>query len=818
MTSRLCLSLSVLGRYVMKLVSVLFFLCVFNGFPQGTGSGQVLGNDKDLMELVENIEKFNDENPVEKVYLHVDRDIASAGGDLWYTAYVTFGAYHTFSDASKVLYVDLINSSNEVVFSQTQALVDGRCSGSMTVPKELPFGNYQLRAYTKWMTYYNPDFFFYKTITIANNRFVGYPAPPSNNKINLRFFPEGGQLVENMPCRVALKAIGNDGLGKKIEGRIVDASNKFICTIDSSPQGFGIFHLLPETGNAYRAVLDDGSVYDLPTTIEKGYAMNVNNLDFQKIKIRVSASDTLKSRPFYVVGTSRNQKFFEAKFAWSQDSFFDFEIPKKGLPSGVLTITLFDGNKRPRCERLVFVDNQQRFKVKVTPNTNSFMRREPISFDINVTDQENRPVSTQLSIAITDAAYIEKDKYDRNILTYLLLESDLRGHINDPNFFFKDRERNTLFGLDLIMMTHGWRRYKWQDVLNGTGLSEKKRFEKGITVSGTAYGRNGKPLENTSIKMIGLSETGFFAYPTRTTDLGHFKIHNIDLRDTMRVTFNAYNPRGKQIDVNINLDENDIFPVRKLDDYNRGGPRTKDIDSFRRTDYTRKERDSIFDDVTELDEVVVTEERIETPESPAMYGIVPDAVVYQDENRLFDLSLLLGDAPGVFVSGSGVDASVSIRGGSPLWVVDGMRLSQKSNAFEFLSPADIERIEILKGSGASIFGASGANGVILVYTRRGRPSPTSTTSESNFEFVLAHDGEKEFYSPDYDRPNNGQNKPDHRKTLFWNPSVKTDENGEATITFFNSDFAKEIQVVIEFLKEPGESGFYMNTFPTDYGY
>ncbi|WP_422082274.1 TonB-dependent receptor [Ulvibacterium sp.] len=804
----------------MKLVSGLFFLFVFSGFPQGTGSSQVLGSDLDLMELVNNIERYNTENPVEKVYLHIDRDITSAGGDLWYTAYVTFGAYHSLSDASKVLYVDLINSSNEVVLSQTQALIAGRCSGSMTVPKELPLGDYRLRAYTKWMTYYDPDFFFYKTLTIVNNQVVSYPASSSNDKINLRFFPEGGQLVNNIPCRVALKAIGNDGLGKKIEGHIIDSTNEFICTIDSTPQGFGIFHLLPQTGNTYRAVLDDGTIYNLPLTIEKGYAMNVNNLDFQKIKIRVSVTDALKNKPFYVIGTSRNQKFFEAKFVWNRDSFLDFEIPKDSLPNGVLTITLFDGNKRPRCERLVFVDNQQRFKVKVTPNTNSFVRREPISFTINVTDQENRPVSTQLSMAITDAAYMEKGKYDRNILTYLLLESDLRGHINNPNFFFKDRERNTLFGLDLIMMTHGWRRYKWQDVLNGTGLSEKKRFEKGITVSGTAYGRNGKPLENTSIKMIGLSDTGFFAYPTQTTDSGHFKIHNIDLRDTMRVTFNAYNSRSKQIDVNISLDENDIFPVGKLDYYSVSGPRKKDIDSFRRTDYTRKERDSIFDAVTELDEVVVTEERIETPESPSMYGVVPDAVIYQDENRLFDLSLLLGDAPGVFVSGSGVDASVSIRGGSPLWVVDGMRLSQKSNAFEFLSPADIERIEILKGSGASIFGASGANGVILVYTRRGKPNPTSQNSGSgsSFEYVLAHDGEREFYSPDYDRPNNGQNKPDHRETLFWDPSVKTDEKGEAIITFFNSDFAKEIQVVVEFLTEQGETGFYMNTFPTDYGY
>ncbi len=780
-------------------------------------------NDLILIDIGHFVEKYNSANPIEKVYLHFDRDVASTGDNLWYTAYLTHGAYHNLSDA--VLYVDLINDNNKVVINQTQALVDGRSNGSMTIPKELPLGNYRLRAYTKWMTNSDSDFFFYKTLTITDNQSITKPAPRLNDSIHLRFFPEGGQLVENLPCRVAFKALGGDGSGKEIRGHIVDATDKIVCSIDSTPQGFGTFYLLPERSNTYKAVLDDGSIYDLPSTLEQGYSMSVNNLDFEKIKVRVKASDVFQNRPFYAIGTSRGQKVFQAKFRLNEDSYFDFEVPKDDLLSGVLTITLFDENKRPRCERLVFIDNQQKFKVKVTtPGNSSYTERAPISIRINVTDQQGRPVSTQLSIAVTDADYIEKDENGRNILSYLLLESDIKGHIESPNTLFKDTERSTLHNLDLVMMTHGWRKYKWQDVIKGIDPSKKADFEEGITVSGTAYGRGKKPLANTSIKMIGLADIDFFAYPAITDGLGYFKIHNVAFQDSVRVMFNGYNKRNKPIDVDITLDQNDIFPVGELDSYPISDSKKEEIDLFKETNYIRGVDDFIFDNVTELDEVVVTEQKVERKESPSTYGIIPDAVVYQDENKPQDLSLLLRTFSGVFVIGDEIGARIgSIRGSAtssftsdtgPLWLIDGTKINTKFSPFEFLSSSDIERIEILKGPETTIFGASGSNGVILIYTKRGKPSLISPPSKSNFEHVLAHTGEKEFYSPDYDKPNNEQKKVDNRKTLFWDPSVTTNENGDAAITFFNSDFAEKMQVVIDFLTEQGAPGFYINTFLT----
>ncbi|WP_411029325.1 TonB-dependent receptor [Spongiimicrobium sp. 3-5] len=753
----------------MKLFVFFFFLFTLNCLSQNVERGQVPQNDQKFAELLNNLEKYNNENPIEKVYLHLDRHIASAGDDLWYTAYLTLGQYHIFSNASKVLYVDLINTKNEVVISQTQALVNGRCNGSITIPKELPLGNYLLRAYSKWMTNYEADFFFYKTITVTDNRFASSPSRALNDKINVQFFPEGGQLVEEVPSRVALKAIDDDGLGKEIKGRIVDANDKFICNISSTSKGFGLFQLHPETGNTYRAILDDGSVYKLPAAIQKGYSMSLNNLDFEKVKVRVSASDLFKNKPFYIVGTNRNQKVFHAKFVLNQNSFFDLEIPKDALPSGVLTITLFDEDKRPRCERLVFIDNQQEFKVKVTPSSNSFTKSAPISLHINIKDENDRPVSTQLSIAVTNADYIEKNGDDRNILTYLLLESDVKGHIDSPNAFFRDKKRSTRFNMDLIMMTHGWRRYKWQHVINGTEQSKKHYFEKGITVSGMAFGRDKKPLANTLIKMIGLNDTGFFAYPAITNDLGHFKIINVHFVDTISVTFNGYNRKNKPIDVDITLDQNDIFPVGKLDTHNMRVGRKKEIDSFREAGYNSGDFDSIFDKLTELDEVVVSEKEVKRPESPSTYGIVPDAVVYQDENNPQDLSLLLSRIPGVMVSGGigGLDAKVTIRGGTssftsstePLWVIDGAILSSPQgsyNPIQFLERSNVERIEVLKGSSAANFGMRGSNGVILIYTKTGKPGATSLNSKSNFEYILSHSGEKEFYNPVYDKSNKEQ--------------------------------------------------------------
>jgi hypothetical protein len=161
-----------------------------------------------LRELDSSITRYNYHNPVEKVYLHTDKDLFSPGENLWYKAYTVLGGHHQYSLASKVLHVDLIGPNTEILVSQTHELVDGKANGSIALPKDLISGNYQLRAYTNWMRNFDDNFFFTKMIKVVGE--TDMPVPPQKimDTIDLQFFPEGGYAVAGLMGQVAFKAIG----------------------------------------------------------------------------------------------------------------------------------------------------------------------------------------------------------------------------------------------------------------------------------------------------------------------------------------------------------------------------------------------------------------------------------------------------------------------------------------------------------------------------------------------------------------------------------------------------------------------------------
>ncbi len=259
--------------------------------------------------------------------------------------------------------------------------------------------------------------------------------------------------------------------------------------------------------------------------------------------------------------------------------------------------------------------------------------------------------------------------------------------------------------------------------------------------------------------------------------------------------------------------QNRIFPLESITDLS---------DGINLTESNRKRLDAIFkfEDATLLDEAIIKADKKNKPQSPSMYGIVPDVTVYQNEKNPQPIPLLLSSIPGLNVTGIGtITPGINIRGpGSiisptqPLVILDGMDISAgDGNPFIFINEFEIERIEVLKGPSTSIFGARGSNGVILFYSRRG-VDYIDNSLEKNPQHTLSYDGQKEFYSPSYHHESQERIKFDYRPTLYWSPSIVTDENGEAEIIFFNSDTANRMQIVINSLSNHGMLGFYFNTF------
>ncbi|WP_273568736.1 TonB-dependent receptor [Maribacter halichondriae] len=812
-----------------------------------------ISQDRFIQELSEKMNRYNQRNVLEKVYLHTDRDIFIEGEELWYSAYSTLGSFLEYNPASKVLHVDLIGSNKAILKSQTHELVNGRSYGSLKIPKNIPKGNYQLRAYTDWMQNFDPDFFYTKIIKVTGDsgKQTGLEA---TNSIDLQFFPEGGYAVANLPIKMAFKAVGSNGLGKDIKGHIEDSQGKVLNQFNTLENGAGFFQLLPKKGEQYTAVLDDGRQFPLPKVLDEGYSLSINNSSENSIKVTVSASENLKNKAFYIIGSLRNKKYYQGKFEFGIRPTLSFDIPKTKIPSGVLTLTLFDEERKPWCERALFINNQDELVIRAKITPSKLEKRGKITLNVNVTDTDGRPISTEMSVAVTDTEQSLKSSTSSNILTHLLLESEVKGHIENPGLLFKDQTRSTLNRLDLVMMTHGWRKFVWPELWQEDMAQKEFSFSQGLKISGTAYKAKNRPLVNSVLSVFTKSSEETKLYTTTTDEKGKFLIENLNLKDSVKLVFNAQNEKAKPIEIAVELDER-TYKAPKPEFKTLMPFEAQEDDTFLEFAAARSKMDSLFsfDNTTMLDEVTVAADRIDkaTAPLPSVAGILPDVTIYsEDKEPLNDIFQLLSGIAGIRVSGTGMDRRISIRnGGNPLWLIDGVQQFEATSAqmptsvpalqsgglgeqprsglsgsgiataespipgsVLSLDVRSIERIEVLKGGTAAMISAlQGQSGIILIYTKQGYYSTPEKITLPQVT-VLGHAAAKTFYAPKYDVKLDRHEAPDYRATLYWNPSINTDENGNAKVEFFNSDAAKEIQVSIEGLSQSGIPGSYLETF------
>ncbi|MCL6266726.1 carboxypeptidase-like regulatory domain-containing protein [Flagellimonas myxillae] len=810
--------------------------------------GSNLAKDPFIKQLSHDLRSYKDSNPVEKVYLHTDKRLFSPGEDLWYSGYVVLGSHHQFTTGSKVLYVDLIDPDNNIVSSQTHEIREGKAFGTFKIPDGATSGNYHLRAYTNWMRNYDQDFLFSKTIKIVDGKVPAPISSSSEDKIDLQFFPEGGHLVANLTCRIAFKAIGGNGQDLKLSGKILDSQSNYLATLSTIDRGAGFFSLQPKAGEEYVAVLSNGQTYPLPQILAQGYVVTVTNTSQKSVEVKVQSEGIEEKEPFYVVGHVNGKKYYQGKFHFGKKQLVSFEIPKSKLPSGVMTLTLFDSEGRPRCERVVFINNEEELFIYARVNPKDFGKRDAMAVDIFVSDPNGKPVSGEFSIAITDAGQVTKSQSTSNILTHLLMESDVKGHIENPGLLFSDQKKSTLHKLDLVMLTHGWRKLPWQDIKTGVHPAKPFPFEKGITLVGMARTVNNNPLQNTNLNAIARADQDSELFLITTNQDGSFTIPDFNLNGPTDFAFSALNRKNKTINFNMTLKKGNLDVP--LASYRQSYPvNLKEAEKYTSVTTARKNTLSFFDaqNVTLLDEVVVTEKKMDpiSPSRKSLLGQEPDATLYADKNKSAHTVIdLVQRFPGVTVTGNPLTltAAVSIRNqGTPLWVVNGIPVHNENiqprlsglAANDSLDPGamlaqtllpvaapsyiqtmdsfTVERVELLKGPSAVIYGSRGANGVILVFTKRGGDDYGPEISSPDFT-IPGHAVEREFYSPKYDVPAVAQKVPDYRATLYWNPSFKTNKTGNARLLFYNSDHAKDIQVSIEGLSNYGLPGSYLQVF------
>ena len=791
--------------------------------------GQVLPADSRLDSLTQWWNRHH-QSPAPTVFLHTDKPLYATGDQLWLSAYVLDARTHQpvasrFSDVGEALHVELLSGTGRRVQHQWLRVTDGRTTGTFRLSDTLASGSYRLRAYTDDEKDSQPAF--ERTLLVHNwlKESVRPATRPIGDSLDVQFLPEGGRWVVGLPAQLGVKVLDPAGRGQRVTCVIRDTQNGEVARLTTNVRGMGRVELTPLPNQTYHATVQGGGFSQtapLPAVEPEGITLNADVLrDSTLLLLRVQASAGYARQALYVLLQSRGELLQQTKIQLV-DGKAQLAILLAKLPPGLCQITLFDAGGRPWAERLVFVpDRLPPVDITLTPGKATYQPRDQVALGLHLTDGTGDAMAASLSASVTDAAQVPADSLG-NLRTHLLLSGELRGPVEDPDAYTRDNQPATRRALDDLLLTQGWRRLGWppeseQPVSAMDSLG-------GIRLSGRVVDPRGRAIAQTRVLFSSADPDQAFAYSAITDAQGTFRLSGLMLSDTVRLLTQVMSKTFKSLTSKFLLDA----PGRAFKAFAS--------DSLLRPDWTplqpalaaaRIRQESLPESyrqrgATQLKEVIVRAAKpISAAEANARRTSIhamPDTAVDFDEDAAGRFAnaydMLRGRVAGVDVKQRlALGYSVTIRGfgsfgassNQPLYLLDGVYIQENDDgtALFMINPSSIERIEVLKNSNAAAYGSRGGAGVIAFYSRKWRPG--DVVQGRNELTLYGFSTPRQFYVPRYSGSPEETTKPDRRDVLYWQPLLKTDAQGQATLTFPLSDVACTLRVTIQGITEDGRA-------------
>ena len=624
--------------------------------------------------------------------------------------------------------------------------------------------------------------------------------PVFTNDFDVKFFPEGGALINIPHQNVAFKAQGADGFSKEIEGFLFNSKGDTLTNFRSEHNGMGIFTMNPVNNETYYVtVRTNDSItkrFDLPAIEPKGISIAMSHYK-QEIRYEIQKTEATEwPQKLFLLAHTRGKLAIlqpinpKRTFGKMNDSLFT---------EGITHFMLIDEQGNALSERLIFVPDHKPNQWQITTDQPTYGKREKVSLQIAAKDSEGNPVEGTFSVSITDRKSIQPDSLADNILSNLLLTSDLKGYVEDPAFYFLNQDARTLRSIDYLMMTHGWRRHKIENVLRTPSLNFTNYIEKGQTISGRIMGFFGANVKKGPICVLAPKYN--IIATTETDEKGQF-IVNTSFRDSTTFLVQARTKKGFA-GVDILMDPPQ-YPVAT-----HKAPYFNGATTFME-DYLMNTRDQYYMEggmrVYNLKEVTVTAKR-ERPSSKSIYtgGINTYTV---EEDRLQGYGQTAFDAasrlPSVTITNG---SEIHIRNNSEpaIIVIDDIVYEDASDILKDIQVSDMSSISLLRGADAVILGPRASGGAVVITLKDPRNLPARPAQGIITYTPLGYSESVEFYHPTYETPEkkNAQ-RSDFRSTVYWNPELRLDAEGKATIEYYTPDSTAPEDIIIEGVDKNGK--------------
>lgn len=746
----------------------------------------------------------------ERAYLHYDKSSYSPGETIWFKAYLLNEVAP--ATESKNFYIDWIDDKGNIIQHTIAPLITGITNGQFDVPAGYK-GNYiGVKAYTSWMLNFDSSFIYRKTINILNRDSLKMPQKIVLKPV-LQFFPEGGDVIAGLTNKIAFKAIDQWGRPVKIKGTVVGADGKTIDSLHVQHDGMGFVILKPVAGGVYATKWKDEQNAEhttpLPTVKASGANLLVNILPGKR-DFRVQLSPDLISGmdSVNIVGTMYQHPVFQISKSTKGD--ITGIVPTDNLPYGVLTITVFNKDWMPLAERITYIDNNAPYIFKPQMEVQRWGLNSRARDEIKITlPAEN--IASSLSISVTDLN-IDADTTN-NILSTLMLTSELKGRVYNPAYYFTNPTYKKQQELDLVMLTNGWRRINWKEVISGDlPKINYPRDTSYLTLSGTVQGLVPGSIGDGAAAMMILQQKKeqkqLLLMPIQRN--GTFNDPSVIIFDTAQIYYQFQDKNLKGSTIQFLPNKLRVPPVgnsfKKMLMPDTSGAWRHLLLAGELNNIQEKNKYKELEMVTVKAKAKSPTEVMDEKYTSGLFS-GGDAMQFDVLNDNFAkvgdiFNYLQGKVAGLQISGQGTGSSLSWRGGTPQLYVDEMPAD-----VDMVSNININDVAYIKAFRPPFLGGfNGGSGAIAIYTRRGddvKRDPEKTIPSSK---ISGYTVIREFYSPKYF---SSQAAPDAdrdiRTTLYWNPGVVVDpQTKQAVISFYNNDVTEAFRIVIEGMTADGK--------------
>lgn len=619
--------------------------------------------------------------------------------------------------------------------------------------------------------------------------------PPPDDSFDVSFFPEGGHALLQTGFQMAFKALGKNGLHENITGKVYDETGAECAAFESNNLGMGQFRMFYSPGRTYYAVCTNRQSISkrFPLPAPEPATVSLKTLwDCGKLRVTLAASSGYVLPPnVYLVAHLRGVVLYAQP--WDANRGY-ISFANDFFPAGIVHFLLIDGDRNILSERLVFSNQRSTFaNVSIKPDKPGYRPREKVNLAVQVTDENQKPLSGNFSISVVDKRYVAIDSIS-GIISTLLLTSELKGFIESPMSYLQKDDRKAAVALDVLMMTQGWRRYNVPEILKGNLQKElsypvesERKFSGKVTGVFSA-------LTDGNISLVTLKDSVLGTSFTKPDGDGRFVFSDTDYPDSTRYLIQAVRKKGSSLAF-IEMDSLETFPPVVLSPL--AEPEKPVSEESHPIEANEKYTIEKGMRLINLAEVEVKAKKITKPKTASPYYSVASSFVLTtdeiDKANFMTVYDLLRRLPGITVSGS----EVYYRQATPMVILN--NIPREGFDYDLLNVLDISDAFVSPATMVMpIFGARGANGAIVINTRHGFVEKNELNKNMKIFTPIGYQQHVEFYSPVYETETQRENMPpDFRSTIFWKPDVRVDSTGVVNLGFYTADSHSEYVIVLE---------------------